>query len=258
HGVAERDGSAFLLLEDIHASANNPWENALDMTALAVELPRKTKAGACWVFMDACQELLENVIRQTDGLAGWKLVTTNVVQAANTRVRSASLAAAKFGKLATAPNDGGVAFFTDALLDALENCCVERTDGGAWATSAKEVLAGVKKVAHIWHGQVTVDPEPLSIFNDELFFLPVPDPKIPVMVTSVPEILIARSSVKVIKADSGQEVVLEEHDNGQMNSKRFRVPIDENYIVVVGDPPDTIEKPFFTKPPAVPVTIRGL
>jgi hypothetical protein len=189
HGVTDRDESALMLLEDVWDNPNARWEKCLNVAGLAKYLPAATGAGACWVFLDACQELQDDVVNQLDGVSGIQLVRATVRQMQETCVRSVSVAAARYGTLTLAPRNGGIAQFTRALLEGLGNCCVEQTING-WEVSSKELLNGaIRQVGLACYGD---NLEPVSLNTapgDNYFLLAVDDPQIPIMVTTVPESL---------------------------------------------------------------------
>ncbi len=255
HGIADRDETAFLLLEDIYKSSRAKWRNALNVGALASELPWCTRAGACWIFMDACQEILPQVVSQIGGVTGWKLVSTTIEELAIVNKKdiksAASLAASSFGTLASAPKAGGATFFTKALIEALGECCMELDDQGKWMTSAKEVIFGIEKLVKILFNQINVEYAPLSKFNEELFFLHVSDPKIPVVITTVPGVHIKKPG-KILEKSSGKLVHSKKSGNiivGGKSTMQWLVHVSpmKYFKVNLGS---KLSGEFYSKPPA--------
>ncbi|WP_233889751.1 caspase family protein [Paraburkholderia flagellata] len=180
HGVAEADLSASGLLEDVLSNRFNQWDASLNIANLATNLP-VIGAGACWVFLDACQELVESVLDEYDGLSGVVLVKASIKKITATRVRSLALAGSRFGQLAWGPDSRDPPYFTQALLRSFE-ACVDRDSNGAWVVTGERLLCNVPKVADAAFGYSTLDVEALAKFANQATLVTVQNARIPVVV----------------------------------------------------------------------------
>ncbi|MCP3727117.1 caspase family protein [Paraburkholderia sp. CNPSo 3272] len=180
HGVAEADLSVSGLLEDVLTNPFNQWGASLNIGNLATNLP-VIGASACWVFLDACQELVDSVLSEYDGLDGVVLVKAKFGKIASTRVRSLALAGSRFGQLAWGPDSRDPPYFTQALLRSFE-ACVDRDSNGAWVVTGERLLCNVPKVADAAFGYSTLDVEALTKFANQATLVTVPHARIPVVV----------------------------------------------------------------------------
>jgi hypothetical protein len=179
HGVADRDYTGAGLFEDIGQTRYNRWSQSLNINALATALPI-TGAGACWVFLDACQEIVPSLLGQYNGTAGLTLIVPTAQQLANTTVRTMSLAGSRFGQQGWAPLGPEPPYFTQAVIRAFR-ACIELGSDGNWFVTGQQLQYHVRDVADCAFGY-NVETEPLSVFANETYLLRVDDPSIPVVV----------------------------------------------------------------------------
>lgn len=208
HGVADRDFTGAALFEDVRASKFNKWGQSLNINALAVALPT-TGAGACWVFLDACQEIVPSLLGQYNGASGLTIIAATAQEIANTPIRTMSLAGSRFGQQGWAPATAAPPYFTQALLRGFE-ACVERPTNGGWVVTGQQLQYHVRHVADAAFGY-TLETQPLCIFADEARLLRVPNPRIPVVVRTVNRAHM--SSVLNITCSSGGPPLVEQPRN---------------------------------------------
>lgn len=252
HGVAERDQGGLLVLEDVLSSRNNPWNQLLDVHGMASFLPAKKRGSDVWVFLDACQEVIPNLVQTVGGATPYLPVTATVVEQAKPQVRdSFTLAGSKFGGFAKAPKKGGVAYFTEALLHGLEKSCVERIQNN-WSVTGKELLFGLDKVSFAAYG-TTVTPKPFRGYNEDGILLHVKDPEFPVLVRTIPEKLMkSATDVGLHRPNTaGQPVV--SRNNNKAPQWRCSVKPNQAPLELHIDLPVTGKKtqPLIMKPPAI-------
>lgn len=180
HGVADRDLSASALFEDVRARKWNRWAQSLNVNVLAQYLPA-TGAAGCWVFLDACQEIVPEILGQTDGASGLILIKATPQQMATTTVRSFALVGSRFGQAGWAPSGAQPPFFTQALLKSFE-ACVEPRVGGGWTVTAQQLMFNIPKVAEAALGYEQLEIGALNPFAQAAHLLRVDAPKIPVVV----------------------------------------------------------------------------
>jgi len=207
HGVAGRDEGALAVMEDIKTEGFKRWTQLLNIGSMARHIPAATDAGAVWLFLDACQEVLNELTEMVDGVNAHEPARANISQMAKCKVTSLALAGSNFGDFAHAPAGGGIAYFTEALIDGLSNSCVENTPDG-WVSTAKEIPGGVVKVAKSAYGK-NVHTEILKAPSYDQQFLRVGAPRIPVDVTSSPSgILQSASKAAVIHSETRDELFI--------------------------------------------------
>jgi hypothetical protein len=180
HGVAGPDLSAYALFEDALANPYNRWSASLNVNLLATNLP-VIGAGACWIFLDACQELVQDVLGQYDGVAGVILVKATAQEVANTRVRSLALAGSRFGHSAWGPDGPEPPYFTRALLRSFE-ACIDRDVAGEWVVTGERLLFHVPRVADAAFGDGQTEVEALSRFANHASFVKVANARVPVVI----------------------------------------------------------------------------
>ena len=179
HGVADRDYTAAALFEDIRGTQFSKWSQSLNVNALALALPT-TKAGACWVFLDACQEIVPSLLGQYSGTKGLTLIDASAQEMANATISSVSLVGSRFGQQGWAPRTADPPYFTQALLRGFE-ACVERPTNETWVVTGQQLQYHVRHVAEAAFGYV-LETQPLCVFAEEARLLRVPNPRIPVIV----------------------------------------------------------------------------
>jgi hypothetical protein len=193
HGVAESNQTALGLLEDIKKSNNKPWANSLNVSSLATGLPHK-QAGACWVFLDACQELVDELNDQPNGAEGISLISTNVRSLTRTSVKTMGLVGARFGKRGWALNANVPPFFTQALIYGMQKACVEPVEGKGWTVTAVQIHQALSRIAEARLGYQGLETESLGLPTYPCPFMKVVDPEVPVIIRSKVESHLANAS----------------------------------------------------------------
>ncbi|MGZ8286512.1 MAG: hypothetical protein ACXW27_06825 [Allosphingosinicella sp.] len=201
HGVAGRDETGLLVLEDVGSRAGDPWAQLLDVKSVAMYLPARAQAGNVWIFMDACQEVLEELKDQAGGVDAIQPVKVSATARARYPVSSTALAAARYGTQTHAPAAGGIAYFTQALLNGLGRSCVEKK-GGQWRVTAKQIVFGLEDVARA-AGVPPIETTSLIVSAQAGYLLTLPEPSIPVHISSVPmQLLAGAASACLVGADA--------------------------------------------------------
>lgn len=251
HGVAGRDETGLLVLEDVNSSLGSPWAQLLDVKSVALHLPARSGAANVWIFMDACQEILEELRDQAGGVRGIAPVTTTSSAMVTCPVRSTALAAARYGQQTFAPAAGGVAYFTQALLDALGQSCVEWRDR-EWRVTAKELNYGLDSIARA-AGIPAIEVTALTSHNKQAHLLRVANPSVPVLITSRPAATLATARSAHLLDDAGNQLF----GKGNGPEWRFRAPPQPASYRwrVEGITPPPLHGEIEIRPPAVELEI---
>jgi hypothetical protein len=182
HGVAV-PGAALGLFEDALSNPHKKWSQSLNVTTLSMGL-HVAGAERAWVFLDACQEVVPEMLGQVTGTSGIHLIdygVTDLVQVGGRK--PVALAGSRLGASAWAPTNGDPPYFTQALLVGLSSCCVEPIQDLGWAVTGEKLLFSLGRVAEAalnWSG---LEAEALYIFHEPgVALLRVPDPKVPVKI----------------------------------------------------------------------------
>lgn len=246
HGVAGRDETGLLVLEDVGSNPGNLWEQLLDVKSVAMYLPARVKAANVWIFMDACQEVLEELKDQAGGVTGIQPVKVSSTERARYPARCTALAAARYGTQTHAPAEGGIAYFTQALLDALGQSCVEKK-GGEWRVTAKQIVFGLESVARA-AGVPPIELTPLVVSTQAGHLLTLAEPSFPVHIVSRPmQLVAAAASAYLVDENSGQQFA-----KTPGAEWRFRVPaVPDTYEVHVQGPNGALIDTLEIDPPAI-------
>lgn len=245
HGVADSAATAAGLFENVLENPHNKWAQSLNVNTLALLLPL-TGAGACWVFLDACQEIVPSILGQYNGAGGILLINGNPADLANTKSRSVALAGSRFGQKGWAPIAAKPPFFTQALLSSF-TACVEPQAGGGWAVTGKQLLFGLREVADASLGHSTLETEPLVPFAQPVRLLNVEKPLIPVVIrTKIRADILKARGIKVVCPANVPQPVTQEN----MDFFTFVPPDGVQYTVVADfDPPlSYAPQPFYGQP----------
>lgn len=220
HGFVDTDMTALGAFEDLGASQLRPFENAINVTRLAIALPPHIMAAHCFVFLDACQEMLEALFQQYGGAGALNLLHPSLQAFARTPVRSVALASSRVGQKAWAPPNGTAPYFTKALLEGMATCCVEQVRDQGWVVTGNRLTNGVASVADAALDYSGMETEQLVPNNRPAHLMRVANPMIPIAVRTVPEghINFAQS----VSADDGNGHVIPRTDNAL--TWKFRVP----------------------------------
>lgn len=252
HGVAGRDERGLLVLEDANSRPGDMWAQVLNVKSLAQYLPGSIQASSVWIFMDACQEVLEDIVNQVGGNAGMEPIKVNIVDYARQPVTAVALAAVHLGGEAYAPAAGGVAYFTQALLEGLGSCCVEWRER-EWRVTGQKVLFGLERIARALDGR-KITPQALVGFNMDSHLLRVRDPSIPVHIASRPEAMLASADAACLVDGDFNECFSKIMDQDW----RFRVPPrPSEYRIRIQLPGSTLEESLFVEAPAVNHEVVG-
>ncbi|MBY5855933.1 caspase family protein [Rhizobium leguminosarum] len=195
HGVTDSDTTAVAVLEDIRSINHRPWAQSINITQLASALPTLSADG-CWVFLDACQEVIPAIFQQISGAQSPALITPDITQMTRRRTSSVSLAGSRLGTSAWAPTDGAPPFFTQALIEGLNGASVEYTNADGWVVTGQQILFTLSRIANAALNNTDLQTESLTQFNRDVKLLRVPQPQIPVIVrTAVENHMLAAVSV---------------------------------------------------------------
>jgi len=186
HGVANSDATAVGVLEDVKSAAHRPWSQSINVTQLATALPI-LGADGCWVFLDACQEVVPEILEQVNGVQSQPLITYSVTDLARRRTSSVALAGSRLGGTAWAPTDGNPPFFTQALIEALRGAGVEFFAGEGWMVTGLQILFNLDHIANAALNNAGLQTESLTQFNRRVKLLRVAAPMIPVVVRTATE-----------------------------------------------------------------------
>lgn len=250
HGVVGREEIGLLLLEDINSRVGSPWAQLLDVKFVAQNLPARIEAENLWLFMDACQEKIPELAEQVGGAKGIDVVSAQTRHFVKYRGRSLALAAGRFGNTTHAPKDGGVAHFTQALLDGLTNCCVDRR-GGEWRISSKQLQSELETVARA-AGYPPIEVTQLMAGGQTRFLMTIDQPSIPVHVFSRPESLLRNAS-----SARARDPLSDSSIDKTGRHWRFRVPpTPDLYELEIAVGTTTLTGPLEINPPAVEWEVR--
>lgn len=254
HGFVEADFSALGALEDLGSVPRRAWENAVNIQNLANSLPT-TGAGGCFVFLDACQDVVTDALADYNGTGAIELFRSGLLKKTRTLVRSVALAGSRFGKKAWAPTDGSPPFFTQALIEGMSTCCVERVHGLGWTVTGLQLMNGLEHVADAALDHVGLQTEALVGFKERVSLLKIVDPQIPIAVRTMVESTINHASL--VTANDGNGASFTRDDNEL--TWRFRIPPSRSIFVAraefPGPPPSTTDREFNADAPAQIVTL---
>lgn len=220
HGVAGRDETGLLVLEDIKSLPGNQWQQLVDVKTLAQNLPVFINAKNAWIFMDACQEVLDELYDLSGGVNTLIPVTVTAPQVAKHTGPITALCSGRYGQQTFAPENGGIGYFTLALLDGLTKSCVDRNNL-RWKVSSAQLSSSLETVATA-AGYPKIAVTNLLTPGRTAFLVDVADPSIPVLVTSRPaSTLMSADKACARSNDSSQE--FQKNGNGAW---RFRAPAE--------------------------------
>lgn len=218
HGIAV-PGNALGLCEDVLSSQRRKWSASLNVTTLAGGLGTMPLERA-WVFFDACQEIVSSLLGAPTGVPGLKLIDYSATDQASAK-SAVALAGSKFGSEAWAPDDGNPPYFTQALIEGLENACVEPVQDLGWTITAERLMFGLPILGRIMG--IKVQCTPLTSFNEPGVGLrTVQQPQIPFAITTEVEEHLSEADVDVTCDDVAVPPM--QRARGQPGSAwRFRV-----------------------------------
>ena len=254
HGLAGLEERGFLVCEDYNVFPHNTPAYLLNVGSMAKSLPAALKAGSVWIFMDACQEVLDELLLLDGGVGGIQPARADIRAQVSWSVKSTAIVAAQLGQLAYAPPLGGVAYFTETLLHGLEKCCVESLNGEWFVTSRliENTLAQLADVLNI----KTVSTSRLTDTQAHHKLMLIDQPHIPVAIATKPETLMTNAvQVEIKPRRDGSNAV--ETKYGPEATWRCELSLDERLYEVCltysGSAPR--QQDFDLDPPSVFVRI---
>lgn len=201
HGIADRQGGAVGLLEDIKSKTNRPWAQSFSATNLSQALQTLHPASA-WVFFDACQEIVAEFADRLWEVKNIDLKEVSLADITGDVCEPLAIAGSRTGHLAWAPVDFEPPFFTQVLIKGLSGCCVERTQSHGWAVTGKMLLFGLRQLGETMFDQIVVRPQPILPYSDMQALMTVAQPFMHLAVRSIPEVhLTQMASVRLKHQD---------------------------------------------------------
>jgi len=255
HGLAGLDERGLLVCEDYNSVRHNKPGFLLNVGSMAKSLPAALKAGSVWVFMDACQEVVDELLDLDGGVGGIQPARAGLRDQVNWPVKSTAIVAAQLGHLAYAPVNGGKAYFTETLLHGLEKCCVESFNG-QWFVTSRLIENTLSQLSDVLDVQ-NVSTSRLTDTQPHHRLLPISQPKVPIAIATRPETLMTQADKAEIKPRRpGSDPI--EVKVGQDATWRCELPLDERqYEVCLSyDGQDTRQQEFDLDPPSVFVRIE--
>lgn len=222
HGVAGHD-SALGLCEDVNAQPHKRWSQSINVTKLADGLPT-TNAGRAFVFFDACQEVVPEILGQAPGGTGYNPILYSLQQLPQARrYRTFALAASRLGAQAWAPDGPVPPYFTQALLDGLRASSVEALPNLGWTVTGRQLQYSLPMIAEAALGWRELETEPLTKFAElDFALLTVDQPSVPVLIrTEVDSHLPQTTHAEVICDDAAVAPI--PRPNGPELAWRFRI-----------------------------------
>lgn len=255
HGLAGLDDRGLLVCEDYNERRTNKPAYLLNVSSMAKALPAAIKASAVWIFMDACQEVLDELLLLEGGVGGIQPARADVMEQVRWRVKSTAIVAAPFGEFAKAPHAGGLAYFTETLLHGIGKCCVESKDGG-WIVTSGQLLTNLDQLSHVKHGR-TLSTSLLCVPQGNHRLMKVDVPEIPVAISTRPEVIMETASQVEIKTRQPGAISIMTKDNGDA-TWRCDIELDERLfeVFLMHDDEGQIQREFHLDPPSVLVRIE--
>jgi hypothetical protein len=157
HGVEISDD--YLLFEDFGNPAKKPWVNAVSIMREFLAASNLF-SGTLYFFLDSCRDVPQHV-RET-----LKPGAPNFLETDSTKrnARSATLIwSTPPGHQASAPSNGGVSYFTEALVTALSGYCGNSQHGiQEWLVDHARLLAAVNTLL-----EAQYQPEPREVEDEK-------------------------------------------------------------------------------------------
>lgn len=222
HGVVERDLTAIGLFEDFYSDEDKRFAQAINVTQLSRTVSTKG-AAACWIFFDACQEIVTELLEQPDGSDALVLLTPSIRKLAQTPNVCMALAGSRFGGSAWAPKGSKPPFFTQVLLDAITRSAVALMPNLGWVVTGQRLLFDLGKVADASLEIASLETEALTPFNRESAFVKIAAPEVPVVVRTMVEAHLGKAQEMVAFDAMGNPVRFKPAGDVKW---RFRVPAD--------------------------------
>lgn len=186
HGVADGDTVGLLVLEDVKSNHWDEWEQLLNIRRMAMGISARLQPGASWFFVDACQELLLDILQVHEGVAGFSPVKATVADLVDYRRKGLPkpvVVGLGYGQKTFAP-ETGVAYLTEALTYGFRHCCFEFVRG-EYVISGRKLVEGVADIADVQFGRIQdVSDWGMDSVHSRAHLFSAEDPKIPLVVYS--------------------------------------------------------------------------
>ncbi|WP_394647877.1 hypothetical protein [uncultured Sphingomonas sp.] len=227
HGIAN-GVDALGLLEDVLSRPSAKWSQSFNVSFTAAGLGT-TGIERGWVFLDACQEALPEALGAVAPLSAVNVINFSPADL-GTAKPTVSLAGSRIGGVAWAPTNGDPPYFTQALLEGLENACVEPLSGLGWAVTGEKLIYKVAGLGKSVIGWPRLQTQQLSFFNEsEVALLKVANPSISVSVTTEVEVDLA-TALDVRAECTGHPHLTQHRPPGPEVTWRFRVAADKQHV----------------------------
>jgi hypothetical protein len=187
HGIADRQGGAVGLLEDIKSKTNRPWAQSFSASNLSQALQTLHPASA-WVFFDGCQEIVAEFADRLWEVKNIDLKEVSLADITGDVCEPLAIAGSRTGHLAWAPADFEPPFFTQVLIKGLSGCCVERTQSHGWAVTGRMLLFGLRQLGETMFDHIIVKPQPILPYSEMHSLMTVEQPFMHLAVRSIPEV----------------------------------------------------------------------
>lgn len=257
HGVASESETALLVCEDYKVNPHKKSHGLLSVDSIARAAHVMREASASWVFLDACQEVSEDLQKLVKEVKPVTPAEMDFDELRKSNVKSVSAVGSQFGGKAYADAAGGVAYFTQALLAGLTGCCVEQ-DGDEWFVSGYSLSDRIEDIADILYDNA----EPLRtsrLGGDSgrgYRLMRAANPRAPVAVSTALEIRMARAqSAEIVTRGSSRDVVATRGDNALVWRCCVPLAIPELQAEVVLDAGPPLIHPFILHPFGIKVKL---
>lgn len=193
HGIADRQGGAVGLLEDVRSKTNRPWAQSFAANNLIHAL-QTLSAESVWVFFDGCQEIVAEYANRLWEVKNIDLKEVTLADVTADSCEPLAIAGARVGHLAWAPIGDEPPFFTQVLLKGLSGCCVQKTQAHGWAVTGQSLLFGLAEVAETILDGIVVKPQSIFPYSERKALMMVQDPFTPLAVRSDPEVYLSQAA----------------------------------------------------------------
>lgn len=198
HGIADRQGGAVGLLEDIKSKTNRPWAQSFSASNLSQALQTLHPANA-WVFFDACQEIVAEFADRLWAVKNIDLKEVSLADITGDVCEPLAIAGSRTGQFAWAPIGFEPPFFTQVLMKGLSGCCVERTQSHGWAVTGRMLLFGLRQLGETMFDDVIVKPQPILPYSEMQSLMTVEQPFMHLTVRSIPEVHLTKMASVQLK-----------------------------------------------------------
>ena len=235
HGLATTAETALLVCEDYKSIPREKSHGLLSVDSIVRAAPAETKAGASWVFMDACQEISQDLLGLANGPSAIRPAELDVTQTSKSFQKSISVFSSVFGGKAYAHKAGGLAYFTEALIEGLSGCCV-KLEGDEWYVSGKSLADRIEDILDILYDYPIRTSRLEGGSGRGYRLLKAQDPRAPVAVSTWPESKLKQAvSARIVTRDPPHAEVKTRNDTApvwrcsvSLASKELKVEVMPN------------------------------